>query len=187
MVAALALAAELDSPQGIAIWRRPNSAARKLEATLRSGFSLTIFDHEILCARAFVCAFSMSAAELPPDQILLKEYRPKSIYNIPKTEITKGEVSGHRCPYPRVRSDDRRSGEMGKTMDEVELEKSIILSATLARNSTPSWRGSGKYPKRFEVWCGLDMTGFDQPGFVPKAAGGAGALQKGPGPAASVN
>jgi len=27
----------------------------------------------------------------------------------------------------------------------------------------------GRHPKRFAVWCGIDYTGFDQPGFGPAA------------------
>jgi len=77
-------------------------------------------------------------------------------------------------------ADDAAVEKWVKTMDEVGLEKSIILAATLARNSTPSWRGSANIQNVFEVWCGLDMTGFDQPGFVRKRWR-AGALQKGPG------
>ena len=25
----------------------------------------------------------------------------------------------------------------------------------------------GKYPDRFELWCGFDLTGYDKPGFGP--------------------
>jgi predicted TIM-barrel fold metal-dependent hydrolase len=126
------------------------------------------FGVKLLCCAALFCALSLPAAELPPDQVLLKEYRPKSIFNVPHTEI-------HKAKYPVIdvhthvyAADDAAVEKWVKTMDEVGLEKSIILSGNVGEKFDAVVARFGKFPKRFDVWCGLDMTGFDQADFVPK-------------------
>jgi predicted TIM-barrel fold metal-dependent hydrolase len=54
-------------------------------------------------------------------------------------------------------------------MDEVGLEKTIILSGATGRRFDQIMAKFGKHPQRFNVWCGIDYTGFDQPGFGPAA------------------
>src|ERR1051325_10880434 len=110
-------------------------------------------------------------AESPtsPDQILLKEYRPKSIYHIPEHHVEKAKfpvIDVHTHVYA---GDDAAVEKWVKTMDEVGLEKSIILSGNVGDKLDTVIARFGKFPKRFEVWCGIDNTGYDQPGFVEHA------------------
>jgi predicted TIM-barrel fold metal-dependent hydrolase len=104
-----------------------------------------------------------------PDQILLKEYRPKSIYKIPETRVEKAKypvIDVHTHVYA---GDDAAVEKWVKTMDEVGLEKSIILSGNVGEKLDAVIARFGKHPKRFEVWSGIDMTGYDKPGFVEHA------------------
>ena len=109
-------------------------------------------------------------AAIVPDQILLKEYRPKSIYKIPITTIDKAKF-----PVTDVHSHDgygpNDSGIAGwiKTMDDVGLEKSIILSGRSGAQLDAVLARFGKHPKRFEVWSGFDYSGYDKPGWSEKA------------------
>ena len=70
---------------------------------------------------------SADAAPDTPDKILLKDYRPNSIYKIPKTEITKAK-------YPIIDvhcHGVRPAGEMDawlKTMDTVGVERAVIFT-----------------------------------------------------------
>src|ERR1044071_7784264 len=110
-------------------------------------------------------------AESPtsPDQVLLKEYRPKSIYHIPETHVEKAKypvIDVHTHVYA---GDDAAVEKWVKTMDEVGLEKSIILSCNVGARVDTALSGFGKYPKCFEVWSGFDFAGYDQPGFTEKA------------------
>ena len=52
-----------------------------------------------------------------------------------------------------------------QTMDQVGLERSIILSGATGSKFDQILTKYRKYPTRFEVWCGIDYTGFDKPGF----------------------
>src|SRR6185369_7485111 len=125
-------------------------------------------DMKSLVAVALCIFVSEVAAENPtsPDQVLLKDYRPQSIYHIPETHVDKAKypvIDVHTHVYA---GDDAAVEKWVKTMDEVGLEKSIILSGNVGEKLDTVIARFGKFPKRFQVWCGIDNTGYDQPGFV---------------------
>ena len=103
--------------------------------------------------------------EKPPEQILLKDYRPKSIYKIPVTEVEKAKypiIDMHSHPYAKT---PEQIAEWVASMDEVGVEKTIILTAAVGGEFDAIHRQYAKYPERFEMWCGFDFTGYDRPGF----------------------
>ncbi len=108
--------------------------------------------------------------EIPiPEKLLLKNYRPQSIYNVPVTIV-------HKAKYPVIdmhAHDYARSAEglddWIKTMDEAGIEKTIILSKEHGKKFDSLFDVYAKYPDRFEVWCGFDYTGYEEPGFGPAA------------------
>jgi hypothetical protein len=103
-----------------------------------------------------------------PDQLLLKDYRPKSIYKIPVSKITKAKfpiVDVHH--HARVKSPEDVAAQV-KMMDKVGVEKTVAFAGT-GETFDRHFRLYSKYPDRFDVWCGLDMAGVDQPGFGPGA------------------
>ena len=104
-----------------------------------------------------------------PETILLKDYRPKSIYKIPVTEIAKAKypvIDMHSHPYAKTA---REIEEWIKNMDDVGVEKTIILAMATGAEFDEIHRKYAKYPERFETWCGFDFTGYDKPGFGPAA------------------
>jgi len=60
---------------------------------------------------------------------------------------------------------------MVKLMDEAGIEKSVMFIRTGSpeKFSTLS-KVFSKYPDRFDLWCGFDLSGCDRPGFGPNAA-----------------
>src|ERR1700761_8225847 len=50
-------------------------------------------------------------------------------------------------------------------MDEVGIQKTMILTMTTGAEFDEIFRKYSKYPERFEVWCGLDLSGHDKSGF----------------------
>ena len=63
-----------------------------------------------------------------PKTLLLKDYRPQSIYKIPVTEIAKAKfpiIDMHSHPYAKTAAE---IDEWVRTMDEVGVEKTIILT-----------------------------------------------------------
>lgn len=109
-------------------------------------------------------------AQSTPENLLLKDYRPKSIYNIPKSDIQKAKfpiIDLHSHAYPK---DAAQIEQWVKNMDEVGIEKTIILSNEIGAKFDSVYQAfTGKYPDRFDVWCGFDYSGYDQPGFGPAA------------------
>jgi hypothetical protein len=93
-----------------------------------------------------------------PEQILLKDYRPKSIYKIPVTEVAKAKypiIDMHSHPYAKT---PEQIAEWVGNMDQVGVEKTVILTAAVGGDFDTVYREYAKYPARFEVWCGFDFA-----------------------------
>jgi predicted TIM-barrel fold metal-dependent hydrolase len=104
-----------------------------------------------------------------PETLLLKDYRPISIYKIPVTEIAKAKfpvIDMHSHPYAKTAAE---IDEWVRNMDEVGIEKTIILTMATGSAFDETQRKYAKHPERFEMWCGFDFSGFDKPGFGPAA------------------
>jgi uncharacterized protein len=112
---------------------------------------------------------------LLPDQVLLKDYRPKSIYKIRVSEIQKAKFPVIDCHHHApARTPEQVDAEI-KIMDAAGLQATV---AFMGVGEGPTYRANAfddgykvysKYPKRFYVYAGLDMRGCDQPGWRPDA------------------
>lgn len=122
---------------------------------------------------------SLLVAQTPPPKLLLKNYRPHSIFHIPVTHITKAKYSVidiHAHPRPGNRSQpfppDSKYTVAGwiKMMNEVGLKKTIILTYSTGAKFDSLYKAyAGKYPDRFVMYCGIDFTGYKKPGWAKKA------------------
>ena len=68
----------------------------------------------------------------------------------------------HSHPYAKTPAE---IAEWVHTMDEVGVEKTVILTSSVGAEFDATYRQYAKYPDRFEMWCGFDYTGYDKPGF----------------------
>ncbi len=101
--------------------------------------------------------------------ILLKDYRPVSIYHIPHTDVPKAK-------YPAI---DVHTHDYAKTAEEVDawvaamdaanIARSIILSFATGEEFQTLVTRYGRYPERFELWCYFDFAGWDEPGWSARA------------------
>ena len=110
-------------------------------------------------------AFSQKAA----DQLLLKDFRPVSIYAIPVTIPAKAKfpvIDMHSHPYAQSTAD---LDAWVKTMDQMGITKTIVHTMAVGATFDSLVDAYGKYPGHFELWCGFDYTGYDKPGFGPAA------------------
>jgi predicted TIM-barrel fold metal-dependent hydrolase len=104
-----------------------------------------------------------------PETILLKDYKPESLYKIPITQVPRSKfpiIDMHSHAYAKT---PKEIAEWVKNMDEVGISKTIILTGATGPEFDAVYRKYAVYPKRFELWCGFDYTGYDQPGFGPQA------------------
>jgi predicted TIM-barrel fold metal-dependent hydrolase len=122
--------------------------------------------HFLVLCLVSVCDLMMAQSV---EQLKLKDYRPVSIYNIPKTTITKAKfpiIDMHTHPYAKT---DEALANWVKTMDLVGIEKSIILTYSTGARFDSIYSHYARFGDRFEVWCGFDYTGNTQPGWSEKA------------------
>ena len=117
-----------------------------------------------------VCAASLNSfSQDDINHLLLKNYKPKSIYHIPVTipEHAKFPVIDmHSHPYA---SSSKEIDSWVKTMDEMGIKKTIILTFSTGARFDSLVNAYSKYKDRFELWCGFDYTGYDKPDFGPAA------------------
>lgn len=113
---------------------------------------------------------STPAATSPsPNTILLKEYRPVSIHKVPITHVDKAKfpiIDMHSHPEPKTEAE---INTWIKNMDEVGVEKTIVLTMTTGKPFDEINAKYSKHPDRFEIWCGLDFTGYNTPAFPDSA------------------
>jgi hypothetical protein len=109
------------------------------------------------------------AAPGSPEALLLKDYHPKSIYRTPQTEISRAKypvIDVHCHGFRPI----EQLGDVVKLMDTAGVEKTVIFTGASSAERFTELRSSyDKYPGRFDLWCGWDMTASDQPGFGPAA------------------
>jgi len=104
-----------------------------------------------------------------PETILLKDYRPRSLYKIPTTEVPRAKfpiIDMHSHAYAKTPAE---IAEWVRNMDEVGIEKTIVLTDATGHEFDDIRRKYAAYRDRFELWCGFDYKGYDQPGFGPQA------------------
>jgi predicted TIM-barrel fold metal-dependent hydrolase len=101
--------------------------------------------------------------------LLLKDFRPVSIYKIPVTSVDKAAfpvTDVHSHDYART---DAEIVQWIKNMDACGIEKTIVLTQTSGPKFDSIYSLYSKYGNRFELWCGFDYTGYDKPGYGPAA------------------
>jgi len=112
-----------------------------------------------------------AADATPPDQLLLKDYRPRSIFNVPQTRIEKARfpvIDVHAHAYNQVKT-PAQVEKWVSNLDEVGIAKAVILASAPGKAFDDAVALYTTYPERFEVWCGIAYTGYDQPGFAARA------------------
>jgi len=103
------------------------------------------------------------------ETLLLNQYKPKSIYQIPRSHIEKPKypvIDIHSHAYP---NNEQQVGLWARRMDSLNIEKTIILTKMTGTRFDSVYAVYSKYPDHFDVWCGFDYTGYDKPGYGPEA------------------
>ena len=103
------------------------------------------------------------------NKILLKDYRPVSLFRVPVSHIEKAAY-----PIIDAHTHDWATNDTGvrdwiKTMDECGIQKSIVLTEASGSRFDSIYRLYSKYRDRFDMWCGFDYTGYDKPGWAAYA------------------
>ena len=116
----------------------------------------------LLSANSFL--FCQSSTE-----ILLKNYKPVSIYKIPESTISKASfpvIDMHSHDYAETQAD---IDKWIKNMDAMGIEKTILLTYQTGKGFDSVVEKYNRYPSRFELWCGFDYTGYGTDGWEKNA------------------
>lgn len=103
------------------------------------------------------------------DSLLVKNYRPISIYNIPISDISDSKykvIDMHSHAYPKSEIEIQTWID---NMDAVGIEKTIILSKATGAKFDSLYALYSRFDGRFDVWCGFDFTGSENPGWEKNA------------------
>lgn len=103
------------------------------------------------------------------DSLLHKDYRPRSIFVTPHTQVLKAKYPAidMHMHAPARGNLDSIALMIIKNMDEAGIQKTILFCGGTGKVFDRIAAVFGKYPERFELWCALDLTGYDKPGFGP--------------------
>jgi predicted TIM-barrel fold metal-dependent hydrolase len=104
-----------------------------------------------------------------PDALLLNDYRPKPIHKIPVTEVRKARHPAIDMHVHVHANTPEQIREWIQTKDEVGIEKSIVLTGATGERFDRIAELYRPHQDRFELWCGLDLSRFDQSDFDSRA------------------
>ena len=106
----------------------------------------------------------------PMDTIFVKDYAPRSSVVTKETFIPKAKYPVIDCHVHVVASTPGEVAEWVRTMDEVGIEKSIVLTeSTGVAFDLLVELFLKTYPERFLLYCGLDTTNIDNPDYSDRA------------------
>ena len=105
-----------------------------------------------------------------PDTLLLRGYHPQPIHKIPITEVPKAKYAAIDMHCHDYGGTPEGIAEWVKTMNEVNIRKTIVLSGATGERFDKIQEMYAKYPGRFDVWCGLDTSAVDEPDFGTRCA-----------------
>lgn len=103
------------------------------------------------------------------NELKLKDYRPVSIYKVPKSKIEKAKfpvVDFHSHDYPKT---DAEVDAWVKRMDAANIAKTMILSYATGEKFDSIVNKYARYKDRFDIFCGFDYTGHEKPGWQKHA------------------
>src|SRR6185295_17918918 len=98
-----------------------------------------------------------------PENFKLKDYRPKSVFKTARTAVLKAKypvIDMHAHAW----QEDTDVHELVKRMEAANIQKAMVLSFETGSGFDDIITRFAKYPDKFDIWCGFDYTGYNQPG-----------------------
>jgi predicted TIM-barrel fold metal-dependent hydrolase len=108
-------------------------------------------------------------AQDDPTNILLRNYRPISIYNTGITEIEHARfpaIDMHSHPYA---GGSEEIAAWVRNMDAAGIRKTIILTKRYGAAFDSVYAFYKIHGDRFDLWCGFDLSAYDRVDFTEKA------------------
>ena len=109
----------------------------------------------------------------PMDSVLLKDYKPDSSLVTPKTRVEKARFAVIDVHTHSSMSNINTPEDVAawvRTMDETGIEISVVFTEATGVEFDRQAALFRPYPKRFQLYAGIDTTDFEAPGFSERAA-----------------
>src|SRR5688572_28039077 len=107
------------------------------------------------------CRTQEAVKETTPDDILLKDFKPVSSFNIPVTTIKKAKYPVNDMhTHGRYAKTRQEVEDWVRVMDETGVEKAVVLTQAHGEKFDELVELYSAFPDRFELWCGFDYSGF---------------------------
>lgn len=122
-----------------------------------------------LCLVALAAQETSTNDPARAEKILLKDYRPLSVYRIPRTKVPKARypaIDVHCHDYAKTAEE---VDQWVRTLDAAGIDKVIVMTQSTGPRFDEIATKYKKYPERFQLWCGLSFSAYDQPNFGPAA------------------
>lgn len=103
------------------------------------------------------------------NKILLKDFKPVSVYQVPQTHVTRARypaIDVHTHDYAKTAAD---VDQWVAAMDAANIKLTIILTFATGDAFAALVERYGRHPGRFELWCSFDFKDCDQPGWSDRA------------------
>jgi predicted TIM-barrel fold metal-dependent hydrolase len=122
----------------------------------------------VICLQG--CNFHEQEKVSSPENILLKDFKPVSVFKIPITKIQKAKypVIDMHTHGSYVKTPEEVAGWV-KVMDETGVAKAIVLTEAHGAKFDSIVDIFSAHLNRFELWCGIDYSGYDKPGYGAEA------------------
>jgi predicted TIM-barrel fold metal-dependent hydrolase len=107
----------------------------------------------------------------PMDHVLLKDYRPETSLVVPQTHVPKAKfpaIDVHSHTYART---PEEVAQWVRTMDGAGVDLTVVLTGATGENFDRLAAMFLKpYPKRFQLYCGIERTNVESPDYPERAA-----------------
>jgi len=101
--------------------------------------------------------------------LLLKDWMPKSIHEAGNSIVKRSKypvIDMHAHDYAKTEQELQKRVEI---MDQTGIEKSVVLTKKTGAEFDSVYNLYSKYSDRFDVYCGIDYTGYQNEGWSQKA------------------
>lgn len=113
----------------------------------------------------------VSAAPGPMDAVAVRDYAPKASLVVPETSIPKARYPVIDVHAHTVAKTPEEVKDWVRTMDEVGIEMTVVLTGATGPDFDKLVDLYLKpYPKRFQLWCGIEGRDIDKPDYPERAA-----------------
>ncbi len=117
-----------------------------------------------------VVKYGVTVLPGPMDTVLLKDYVPTSSLAVPQSRVLKAGAAAIDVHAHVYANTDAQVGEWVQTMDEVGIERTVILTDAIGVEfDRLADLYLKRFPDRFQLYCGLDTTGIQAADYPERA------------------